>query len=764
MILTATKDNYFIDKFDLAELLLDKSSEELRFLLGRSSECHILLDDRSVSREHAQISYKNGNWSLENVSALGLRVNKHEVSGPQGLSTGDIIEIGPFLLECFIEKVETLEEEMPSEDSVGEIESIEMEEDLGIDSENRPDLDSESVTETIMEISDSDDEIAESGSNEDLEDAGQLVGEDELLDDLISEIDSSVEGEVEADEGQEGMAHEMEIEEAIDYSDEDVNESSFASDDHGYEDEDEDEDNKTKILESFSKSYFEIFGEYAPYDKYKLELDEVLIGRDPEKCQIVLNDPEVSTVHAIIRREKSLIMIEDQGSSNGTIHNGKRINKASVVNGDEILIGSTTFTFRLTSDFLESEQGRLMPVEENQEIEVEEVVEVGSDFLDDNESTFALPGPSGKGGSIFKDPEKRRKLLIFVAVIVGASIMFDDDSPSRKEKTKKMSAGEAREVKKKVFKNTSKSKVARKKLAPEDLEFVESAYQLAKSLYNKGKYAEALIEFEKIFNIISDYKQSKQLFEFSKEGLSKLEELERKKQEEINRKIRMKKVENLIKKVRKSVEEKNVLLSEALFAQISELDPENFEISQLKMELEAWMKEEARRKIERAQSESERNRQLNSIASGERFFLKESWFLAIGALEKFLLTKNLDEDLIKKAQKMLNESRNSLNSRVGPLRGKAKSLRDGQDLKGAYELYGEVLELYPNDQEASDQRVEIREILNLRSRKVFREALISESLSLFQDAKEKFQEVQQISPTDSEYYKKGTDKLKNYVE
>jgi hypothetical protein len=37
-------------------------------------------------------------------------------------------------------------------------------------------------------------------------------------------------------------------------------------------------------------------------------------------------------------------------------------------------------------------------------------------------------------------------------------------------------------------------------------------------------------------------------------------------------------------------------------------------------------------------------------------------------------------------------------------------------------------------------------------------------LSLYNDAKEKFQEVQQISPTDSEYYQKATDKLKDYLD
>ena len=60
--------------------------------------------------------------------------------------------------------------------------------------------------------------------------------------------------------------------------------------------------------------------------------------------------------------------------------------------------------------------------------------------------------------------------------------------------------------------------------------------------------------------------------------------------------------------------------------------------------------------------------------------------------------------------------------------------------------------------------MKIKSTLETRSKRIYREAIIAESLSLFNDAKEKFLEVQQISPTDSEYYKKASDKLKNYLE
>jgi hypothetical protein len=124
----------------------------------------------------------------------------------------------------------------------------------------------------------------------------------------------------------------------------------------------------------------------------------------------------------------------------------------------------------------------------------------------------------------------------------------------------------------------------------------------------------------------------------------------------------------------------------------------------------------------------------------------------------------MDEDLVKEATNMLTTSKKKLNGLIKPLLGKARSLGEGQDLKGSYESYHEILNYHPSHVEALNEMDDIREKLTLRSRRIYREAIISESLSLFDDAKEKFQEVQQVSPTDSEYYIKATEKLKQYLD
>jgi hypothetical protein len=96
--------------------------------------------------------------------------------------------------------------------------------------------------------------------------------------------------------------------------------------------------------------------------------------------------------------------------------------------------------------------------------------------------------------------------------------------------------------------------------------------------------------------------------------------------------------------------------------------------------------------------------------------------------------------------------------------GKARSLKEGQDLKSAYETFLDILKIEPTNTEALNEADDIKNQLESRSKRIYREAIIAESLSLFGDAKEKFQEVQQISPTDSEYYKKASEKLRNYLE
>jgi tetratricopeptide (TPR) repeat protein len=260
------------------------------------------------------------------------------------------------------------------------------------------------------------------------------------------------------------------------------------------------------------------------------------------------------------------------------------------------------------------------------------------------------------------------------------------------------------------------------------------------------------------------YKKIVEFLTRTKEGLQKITELEAQKRADEER-LKIKKiVEELLVKAREAVKERMVAPAESYFAQITEKDPENIEVQQLKMELEAWQKEQERIALEKAVKEAARKAMVDALSPGKTFYITKQWYKAILKLEEFLRRKGSDEDLIKEASEMLSDAKNQLASELGPMVGKARSLKEGQDLKTAYEAYLDVLKIEPTNAEALNEVDEIKNQLETRSKKIYREAIIAESLSLFNDAKEKFQEVQQISPTDSEYYKKASDKLKNYLE
>ena len=530
-----------------------------------------------------------------------------------------------------------------------------------------------------------------------------------------------------------------------------------------------DENEGTKILQSFAKIQLELYGETAPYDVYLVEKAQTFIGRDPAKCQIVLNDPEVSSQHAVIKKNNVELTIEDLGSSNGTILNGNRIKKSNLIAGDEFVIGGVTFTVRYQSEFLSEESSNVMPVDAYQTVEVEEVVEVESDDVQeetsiDNLGGFTDTGPKEKSiiKQIQKDPEMRKKALYALVLLVAAWTFLDEpDKPAPPPKAPKQA--NASDTKKEKEKQKEKGKG--KKISDEERQALSARYEIGKNHANNGRYREALEELNKVSAVDPNFTDSlPSLIALSKEGLSKLEEVEKKRIAEEQAAIKKKQIAELVKKAQEYTKDRRVELASETFNEIAKIDPENMEVPKLKMELDDWQKEKARKELEEATKKKAREDKIEKIKPSKNLYVQKEWFKAISKLEDFLKIKDMDEDLTKEATEMLRVCREEINNSVAPLQGKAKSLLEGQDLKGAYEIYQQILKIEPSNSEALNQVVDIKEQLTAKARKIYREAIISESLSLFQDAKEKFQEVQQISPVDSDYYKKASDKLKDYLE
>lgn len=757
--------------------------EGFEAFIGRSEDCHVHIEDPLVSRHHVVLKFERKEWRIEKLSNLApVSVNGQVLNGELVVHQGDLIAFPPYSV-----RLDTLSGAQPVQSKVTNDVVTESSSDFD-DSGMLDDIPvAENMDATVFiptptqasEPSKSAPVAPSAPTEEDLaQDLTDLPGGEFLAED-ISEAEESFSPIDEDDKpiGEQTPTEDETMSDDNTENDKLVEDEASSTDFGSFSDDQgtqadiggdnspatmDDGTESTRVLQKFASYELLLFGEFAPYDRFALDRPEIFIGRDTKKCQIVLTDSEVSSVHAVLRKNLVSLTLEDLNSSNGTLLNGQRINKAELTNGDEFIVGSTTFTVQVVSDLLNAENDRLMPVESGQVIEkieeIEEEVEISTDGSGaaaiDFSGTEAPPEKSFIK-RILKDPKKKRIAMI-VGVLLLVVMLMDTETTPVKEEPKK------EEVK--TDKPVEKPDLTKKVLTPEEIRSLEAKYKIAEAYVKEKKLDEALAELEQILAFSPDYANAKTLYQYVQEQNRKFkEEQERLKQEAARAKIR-EEVKLLLVDAKEAVAQRNIPRAEQLFSKILEKDPENMDVTPLKLELETWQAEERAKKEAEARKKAERQRQVDSLAPGKKLYLSKEWYKGILKLEEFLTQKQLDEDLIKEASDMLTDAKAQLASEVAPILGRARSLKEGQDLKGAYEAYLEVLSIEPTNKEGLDEVDLIREILDTRSKKVYREAIISESLSLFGDAKEKFQEVQQISPTDSEYYKKATDKLKNYLE
>ncbi|MFL5783341.1 MAG: FHA domain-containing protein [Bacteriovoracaceae bacterium] len=722
-------------------------SERYEIYVGRAEDCHVLIDDPLISRHHFVISNDHNGWYCRKLSKLGtVTVNGKEAQN-EPLSDGDEIKCG--IYSVLVSELGVMGAPQTNNYKIAHTVSDHAVATAPITPHGKP-VAQEWKAERAATPIPATEEYRNTNSLG-LEALNTEVSEGPLLNDDSAFAASS--GEASTDQafsedfsqGEESLPAEN---------------PEYADDGNAVVPQDEfgmaalEQDERTRVDQSFVNYELVLFGEHAPYDRYVIVENETFIGRDAKKCQIILTDPEVSSVHSVLKKNGSMVLLEDLNSSNGTILNGERINRSAVMPGDEFVIGSTSFTLKVKSDLLNAERDRLMPVEQNQTIEKEEIEEEIVDT--EEEASFDANAPVEKSiiKRIWKNPDQRKKLIYAAVAICLLWVLFDDETPEVENKPKpKAPVAQVKPNGKPALNLSEELKQKR-----------NTEYEVGVSAFEASDFKTALPSFETVFSIDPDYKKISSYLAETKNAIKRLEEFEKQKREEEERIKLKKEIEELMVKAREAVKDKNATVAESYFSKITEKDPENMEVQQLRLELEAWQKEQERIALEKAAKEAARKRMVDALSPGKTLYLKKDWYKAIVKLEDFLRKSGMDEDLVKEASDMMADAKNELASELGPVIGKARSLKEGQDLKAAYESFQEVLKLEPTNAEALNEVDEIKGLLDSRSKKIYREAIIAESLSLFGDAKEKFQEVQQISPTDSDYYKKASEKLRNYLE
>ena len=91
--------------------------------------------------------------------------------------------------------------------------------------------------------------------------------------------------------------------------------------------------------------------------------ERIVIGRD-SRCQVRIALPSVCDQHCELKVVDGRVQLEDLKSLGGTFHNGRRVDRALLVDADMLTIGPVTFEVRFAATEERDQKVTLKPVKD----------------------------------------------------------------------------------------------------------------------------------------------------------------------------------------------------------------------------------------------------------------------------------------------------------------------------------------------------------------------------------------------------------------
>lgn len=706
-------------------------------VVGRGEGCVIRLDDRAISRQHAVFRTNDaGEVQIEKRSDFApLSVNGSDVTSAV-LRLGDVVEIGPYRL-----RVQDLAQAAPASPSTRE------------DSEGHP----ESVEAVV---SDSEDTPA------------SLAFEPSPLQ------QESVQAE---------NTEEMEL----------------AS-----------EDEATRV--GAAQGILEVGLVFPPgsanVEYFELNRDLTVLGRE-EGCEVVLNDRKASRRHAQIARAGNRFILKDLGSANGTWVNGTQAAECELSGGDRIRIAGVEFEFRAVSPEYQAREPGLLKVEEQSEnTGSSSGIEMATSFASGNpieEAQSPEPSPSRlysvpssqepiappalgapfAGGAPAIDPmaapgltpaqpatkaggrrtlmgrflewyralPPKRQALWTVIILGGVYLFLFDDEPEGPAPTqgKKIVAGAPAA-------GASPGPRSFETLSEKDKQFVRTQRDLAQAHFSAKEYDKALFEVRKIFEIIPEFENAREIERYALEAKRRLEVAENERKEQELRELAKRQAEELLAEVRILMQKKDYDRAQLKFPEILAKDPDNAEVLGWKREIQ----EQVELKAQEARA-AEVRRQVNLHAWEElrraQDLARRSCREGITAFREVIQMGASDRRPGLEAEKGLKACREEIRAKVEPALRDAEAAEKAGEARKAYEGYRTVVKWDPEHEQARAGIERVRETLHLRAKAAYTEAVLAESYSDFSLARTKYQETLDLSPDDDLYHERARRKLARFL-
>jgi pSer/pThr/pTyr-binding forkhead associated (FHA) protein/tetratricopeptide (TPR) repeat protein len=731
----------FRDGEKIKEISVQANDGDL--ILGRGDQCKIRLDDRAISREHLAFFSKAGSLEVRKKSKFAPFLLNGIESGDGVLKAGDRVQVGPYLI-----LVESAKTEL---DPVSPV------------SPPTP-----SAPPYLPPISETMNISPELQTNQNLE--------------FESNFEASAPQEIPAEPSLIDNSSEREVSHPID-----IGFQVVAS------------DGATRVAANPNlRAVLTLKSGVANVQEYLIEKDSISIGRG-KKCEIVLADKRSSRRHCEIFKKDTGFFIKDLDSANYTLLNGEKIKESELSSHDIIKIGDTEIGFKIVDEnFKQKFEARKASSEQRTDFPTQPSISIDSPEIDLGEkadSTQSAAQPvqsefesrinSESAGSDFGAPQmisglnpekkdhfsskfaKNRTLLLILMVgLLGGYTLFDQEidqvikslvgAPKKGKKKQVADLGTKDQKEKKSVSITFET------LNPEQQRFVREQRNLGFDLYKNHRYEEAIDAINKIFTIIPDFEDSKEIKRYAEEG----RDIERRKKEEAEKKIeeerQRQKTAALVQRTEVFMKAGNYISARQLFPEVLALDPENKAVGFWQKEIEDFEEDQRRKAEEKALRDEVNKKVWDRYFEGEKLQKTGDFFDAIEVFEDVLTLEASDQKVFARAKNRITETRQMIRNRLLPLLEQGKSKETEGDLSEAYRLYARASKIDPGDLTGVEGMKRIRDVLRSRARIVYTEAVLAESFSEFVKAKTKFQEVLSIVPEDDDYYEKAQSKLNKY--
>lgn len=534
------------------------------------------------------------------------------------------------------------------------------------------------------------------------------------------------------------------------------------------------ESSRTNIAVNLASGFLRFEPGMANVAEFIVAKDLIVIGR-ANSCDVVLFEKKASRKHFEVRRQGLSFYLKDLGSANGTYVNDKKVDSVELIPGDVIRVGDSRCEFSIENKEFFSKRDQFMQIPSaalpeggiNERALVESTkadVELGIPMVGaGGETAEAETGPPEK--SLFKRvkkwywalPKTQRYVVLFLLLMAPGAFFNLGEEPKQKAQSKPTRAADGTLIRR------------YDDLSDKDKKTVRDAYNDILKSREEKNYQKMLDSVATILRLVNDYRDTKV---YETEARKGLEEEERRAQEDKLKEYQ----ERLAKEVALLVQKAQPIFEEALehadrrseletlVQEIYSKDPNNGTAQSWQARIRAKIQEE-----ERNHELAEQEKRLKARAEAEFVKLealieKGKFVEALQFAETISAIGYTKDGFAERLDEKKEEARNRLSSIINPLIEAGERERaPGGDLVKAKEAFMKVLAVDPENQKANEGLGAIREVLHVRAKRLYAQAIIAESVSSLDEAKQALKRCIEVAPEKDPYRRRCESKLSRYA-